>query len=85
MTTQNSHYVARHMTKPWEFGQRKLWVSDFQEDSFDVVSSKKLLTTETPWDDSVEHFLNRYLESLFRAFWLGSTRRAMAATSPSES
>lgn len=66
MTTKrvnNSHYVARHLTRPWEFGQRMLWVYDFQDDKFSVVSSKTLLTTDEPWDDEIEDFLGKYLES----------------------
>jgi len=66
--TKNSHYVARHLTTPWEFGQRKLWVYDFQDDKFSIVSSKRLLTTEEPWDQKIEDFLSKYLESPLSSF-----------------
>lgn len=64
----NSHYVARHLTTPWEFGQRKLWVYDFELDRFTEQSSKSLLTLQTPWDDEIERFLNRFLESPLSSF-----------------
>jgi hypothetical protein len=32
--TKNSHYIARHLTKPWEFGERQLWYYDFDTDCF---------------------------------------------------
>jgi hypothetical protein len=68
MVVHNSHYVARHLTTPWEFGQRKLWVYEFERDHFSTVSSKRLLTSEAPWDDAIEHYLDRYLESPLSRF-----------------
>lgn len=45
-----------------------LWVYDFQEDRFSTVSSKSLLTTETPWHEGIEGFLNKYLETPLSGF-----------------
>lgn len=80
--TKNSHYIARHLTRAWEFdhpkkGRRHLWCYDFDRDAFDVVSSKHLYTTDAPWSDSVEAFLNRYVETPLAAFLkrYGESRR----------
>jgi hypothetical protein len=71
--TQNSHYIARHLTRPWEFthpkkGPRHLWYYDFDNDAFGVESSRNLYTVEAPWSDEVEGFLNRYLETPLSRF-----------------
>lgn len=79
--TQNSHYVARHLTKPWEFGQRKFWVYDFVDDAFSIESSRSFLTTKMPWGDDIEKFLNRYLETPLADFL---NNRFNAETRPGE-
>jgi len=58
MATQNSHFIARHLTKPWEFtrgrAERQLWSYDFDRDTFEVSSSKNLFTLESPFADEIE-------------------------------
>jgi len=70
--TKNSHYIARHLTKPWEFkhgtDERQLWFYDFDDDAFDVDSSRNLNLTDEPWPERVEHFLRDYLETPLAAF-----------------
>jgi len=69
----NSHFVARGLTRPWEFdhpkkGRRHLWYYDFARDAFDVESSKTLLTRARPWSERVEKFLNHYVETPLSRF-----------------
>ena len=69
----NSHFIAKHLTRPWEFtdakgNARQLWYFDFDRDCFDVEAAKKLYTTEEPWTLEVEQFLNRYLEDPLSKF-----------------
>jgi hypothetical protein len=70
---KNSHFVAKHLTKPWEFthpkhGARQLYYYDFALDEFEVRAASKLHTLEKPWSQRVEKFLNRYLETPLGTF-----------------
>lgn len=69
----NSHYIAKHLTKPWEYtdakgNERQLWYYDFDRDCFETRSARNLYTTEEPWAAEVETFLNRYLETPLSAY-----------------
>lgn len=71
--TQNSHYIARHLTRPWEFehpkyGRRQLWYYDCGRGQFGVESSRRLYTATTPWSREIEAFLNKYLETPLARF-----------------
>src|SRR5262245_39171646 len=40
--TQNSHYISRFLTKPWEGQQRRLHFFDFASGQFDMGPSRHL-------------------------------------------
>ncbi len=84
--TKNSHYIARHLTRPWEFSERgrdrHLWYFDFDADSFGSMSSRSLHTTTAPWSQALELFLNKHLESPLSNFL--SRFNADRTTEPSE-
>jgi hypothetical protein len=63
----NSHFIAKGLTRPWEFthpkrGARQLSYFDFDRDCFAVTAAKDLYTTEIPWPRAVEDFLNKLIE-----------------------
>ncbi len=66
-STKNSHYIARHLTKPWEVSvpgsPRALWYYDFEKDRFGTLTSEKMFTRKAPFSQDVEDLLNRYLEA----------------------
>jgi hypothetical protein len=50
---KNSHYVARHLTKPWEVGERKLRHFDVAADRLALTSSRNLFTVGDPYPGHV--------------------------------
>jgi len=64
---KNSHTIQRRLTEPWEYTKgswkRQLRYYDFETDRVESLSSKKLLTAETPFPQAVEDALNRYVET----------------------
>lgn len=79
----NSHYIAKHLTRPWEFtddkgNARQLWFFDFDRDRFDVEAARTLYTRDEPWALTVEQFLNRHLEDPLAKF-LNRFRRDRSA------
>jgi hypothetical protein len=73
-SVKNSHYIARRLTKRWEFTQnsssRQLYYYDFDEDRFGIHSSKNLYTfkDESAWPRAVESFFNDNLENHFNTY-----------------
>ena len=78
----NSHAITRRLTKPWEFGNRRLYVYDFTQDKFFDESSKTLLTADESFGYEVERSLNELIEQPL-AQYLDSLREgALAASIP---
>ncbi|MBI3098265.1 MAG: hypothetical protein HYY93_08505 [Planctomycetes bacterium] len=59
----NCHFVSRFLTKPWEFGQRRLWYYDFGSRTLKDRSSETLFALEGLHSDRTEGLLNRYVET----------------------
>jgi hypothetical protein len=64
----NSHYLARHLTRPWEVDERQLRYYDVAADRFAFASSRNLFALDEPYPDHVETLFNRELESPLAAF-----------------
>lgn len=59
----NSDFVSRFLTEPWEFGSRRLWYYDFDQDLIRSQSSRSLFATQGTNSADVEGRLNRLVES----------------------
>lgn len=57
----NCHYVSRFLTKPWEFGDRRLQYFDFDSDAILTASSKVLFSENEAYSGAVESFLSKYI------------------------
>lgn len=68
MATNNNHFISRFLTQPWEFGQRQLRYFDFETNTFDYASSDVLFAEENIFSQTVEDFLNFYVETPFSKF-----------------
>jgi hypothetical protein len=64
----NSHYLARHLTKPWEIGERQLRHYEVAADRFGQTSSRNLFSLDEPYPEHVEKLFNRELETPLAAF-----------------
>lgn len=58
-----SHTTTRRLTKPWEFGARRLYVYNFPTDTLSDKSSRHLLVARKSFGYDVEKFLNDLVEN----------------------
>ena len=68
MPDLNSHFVSRFLTKPWEFGQRRLWYYDFDRQDIFHCSSKRLFARRGSSSPEMERRLNELVESPLSGF-----------------
>ncbi len=63
MHERNCHFVSRFLTKPWEFGQRRLWCYDFDRKQIDQKSSRSLFAEVGRNTPEIEKCLNELIET----------------------
>lgn len=62
MPTVNAHFVSRFLTKPWEFGDRRLRYVDLRDRSVKVQSSRSLFAIEGGMESELEDGFNQRIE-----------------------
>ena len=78
MPDLNSHFVSRFLTRPWEFGQRRLWYYDFDRRHISHCSSRSLFAQRGSSSPEMERRLNDLVETPLSRFV-----QTLAAKSPS--
>jgi hypothetical protein len=59
----NCHFVSRFLTKPWEFGQRRLYFYNVKTGRFDDKSSRSLFARRGINSAEIEHRLDQLIET----------------------
>lgn len=75
----NDHYIPQFLTRPWEFGERKLRFFDFLTRDFENEPAKRLFARHGLNPTHLEAWLNRNIETPVGAYAAALRRNHIAA------
>jgi hypothetical protein len=64
----NDHYIPQFLTRPWEFGERRLRVFDFCTRSFEDATARRLFAKRDLNSPTLEKWFNERIETPAGAF-----------------